>query len=699
MSLPVHQGASAGPKSWLRWIRMLLRRSPVRAVLLLCGLALALLAAADLARSSWAAEPNGILGDESAQLDKFRAADSSKFRPSRKFSTGSKITATDFEEIQSSLPKETNGSSRCTPPDLQLYSRFIRDRRPAVIPADLCSKRGSPNWLRVSQSRVQLLSQFAAANCSAEPVLRLDDHTSKFGSAQPIRNGSELPSLGFRASCRSPDGTKHSSVYYGTRRLRDSQLPPLRPGDAKRDSIIILGLDSLSRLESLRSLVNASSLLRTQLGALSLLQYNILGDGTPAALVPILTGTRESDMPEARRGFKGARHLDEVMQFIFHKLKELGYLTLYGEEGSSFGTFQLRFLGFKNEPADFYLRPVLQKQEALQSHHICIGNEVAPARMLTAIKDMFSMYPDRPKFAFSFFSSLSHESKDLTPMDAELTDFLKWFVSENLISNTTLILMSDHGQRLGPLRNSMQGKLEESLPLMTVALSRQLEARLPRARQTLATNRNRLTIPTDIHRTLLSIAGSDATAAAAADKFRSYSLIDEEVPETRGCSDAGIPAHWCSCLSSEKMQHPESEQLPVRAAQFAVAQMNLATAGFRNACAELRLDSIGEADVTRASNDLAQRKRGIEGRFALTTTDLSVRASGYVTSRFRTSPNEGQYEATVQFTLTRKGSEFHLNFEQLGESSRINKYGSQADCVVTRAPHLRKFCYCLTNQL
>ncbi|PAA73353.1 hypothetical protein BOX15_Mlig016830g1 [Macrostomum lignano] len=680
-----HKSQSASLKSWLRLLRMVCRRKSVRAVLLLCGLALALLAAADLTRKFRGAAPIDSRGDEFAQLEKFRA---------RKFSTGSKITATDFD-----LPKETNGSSRCTPPDLQLYSRFIRDRRPAVIPADLCSKRGSPNWLRVSQSRVQLLSQFAAANCSAEPVLRLDDHTSKFGSAQPIRNGSELPSLGFRASCRSPDGTKHSSVYYGTRRLRDSQLPPLRPGDAKRDSIIILGLDSLSRLESLRSLVNASSLLRTQLGALSLLQYNILGDGTPAALVPILTGTRESDMPEARRGFKGARHLDEVMQFIFHKLKELGYLTLYGEEGSSFGTFQLRFLGFKNEPADFYLRPVLQKQEALQSHHICIGNEVAPARMLTAIKDMFSMYPDRPKFAFSFFSSLSHESKDLTPMDAELTDFLKWFVSENLISNTTLILMSDHGQRLGPLRNSMQGKLEESLPLMTVALSRQLEARLPRARQTLATNRNRLTIPTDIHRTLLSIAGSDATAAAAADKFRSYSLIDEEVPETRGCSDAGIPAHWCSCLSSEKMQHPESEQLPVRAAQFAVAQMNLATAGFRNACAELRLDSIGEADVTRASNDLAQRKRGIEGRFALTTTDLSVRASGYVTSRFRTSPNEGQYEATVQFTLTRKGSEFHLNFEQLGESSRINKYGSQANCVVTRAPHLRKFCYCLTNQL
>uniref|UniRef100_A0A1I8GD95 DUF229 domain-containing protein n=1 Tax=Macrostomum lignano TaxID=282301 RepID=A0A1I8GD95_9PLAT len=589
-----------------------------------------------------------------------------KVSPTIRNSSG--LSEADFIAILKTLPKETNGSSRCTPPDLPLYSRFIRDRRPAVIPADLCSKRGSPNWLRVSQSRVQLLSQFAAANCSAEPVLRLDDHTSKFGSAQPIRNGSELPSLGFRASCRSRDGTKHSSVYYGTRRLRDSQLPPLRPGDAKRDNIIILGLDSLSRLESLRSLVNASRLLRTQLGALSLLQYNILGDGTPAALVPILTGTRESDMPEARQGFKGARHLDE-----------------------------LRFLGFKNEPADFYLRPVLQKQEALQSHHICIGNEVAPARMLTAIKDMFSMYPDRPKFAFSFFSSLSHESKDLTPMDAELTDFLKWFVSENLISNTTLILMSDHGQRLGPLRNSMQGKLEESLPLMTVALSRQLEARLPRARQTLATNRNRLTIPTDIHRTLLSIAGSDATAAAAADKFRSYSLIDEEVPETRGCSEAGIPAHWCSCLSSEKMQHPESEQLPVRAAQFAVAQMNLATAGFRNACTELRLDSISEADVSVASLELSQRERRTDAAFAYEVRIRSLTAAGYVTVRFGTVPNAGLYEATLRFAL-RNGSAIAtgraLDFELIGEISRTNRYGSAANCIAHRMPSLRKFCFC-----
>ena len=38
--------------------------------------------------------------------------------------------------------------------------------------------------------------------------------------------------------------------------------------------------------------------------------YNIVGDGTPAALLPILTGKMEEELPEARRGFPGVKHVD-----------------------------------------------------------------------------------------------------------------------------------------------------------------------------------------------------------------------------------------------------------------------------------------------------------------------------------------------------------------------------------------------------
>lgn len=38
--------------------------------------------------------------------------------------------------------------------------------------------------------------------------------------------------------------------------------------------------------------------------------YNIVGDGTPAALLPILTGKTEKELPEARRGHSGANTVD-----------------------------------------------------------------------------------------------------------------------------------------------------------------------------------------------------------------------------------------------------------------------------------------------------------------------------------------------------------------------------------------------------
>ncbi|PAA91465.1 hypothetical protein BOX15_Mlig002440g3 [Macrostomum lignano] len=614
-----------------------------------------------------------------------------------------------FNAIINSLPPKTEEFSKrnCQSPNLPLETKFIHDHRPVPMPADFCSKAGgsAENWLRVSESRVYLKPKFSGSSCTAEPVVWLDDQSSEFGSARPLRSGDELPSLGFRASCQSPDRTsRHSSVYYGVKRATSSAAGSRggSPTDSSElGNVIMLGLDSLSRLESLRSLPRASRIMQDRLGAITLQQYNIMGDGTPAALLPILTGVREADMPESRKGFAGARFLDDSLRWIFQDLRDRGFVTLYGEEQSAYGTFQLRFHGFRREPTDFYLRPALLQQERLQTNAICIGDEIASARMLSTVKDLFTLYPDRPKFAFTFFSSLSHENQDLSPMDAELVKFLDWFEAANLSSNTSIILMSDHGQRHGPLRNSMQGKLEESLPLMSIALSRQLMSRKKDAAEMLRTNANRLTTPVDIHRTLLNLSGlrDSTTLAAGGASLTSYSLIDEAVPETRSCSDAGIPTHWCSCLRLKKIQEPSSNELAVRAARFAVNQMNSATEPFRHLCHELQLGNVTEADVSLASEDLARRERHVSWRYvAYNAENSALLAAGYLTLRLVTEPNGGLFEASVQFGLQRSrfGNPLLL-LSSTSEASRINRYGSQAHCVTEVAPHLRKFCLCRTG--
>ena len=54
--------------------------------------------------------------------------------------------------------------------------------------------------------------------------------------------------------------------------------------------------------------------------------YNIVGDGTPAALLPILTGQTEQELPEARRGREGADTVDRF-PWIWNKFKGLYVLT------------------------------------------------------------------------------------------------------------------------------------------------------------------------------------------------------------------------------------------------------------------------------------------------------------------------------------------------------------------------------------
>ena len=56
-----------------------------------------------------------------------------------------------------------------------------------------------------------------------------------------------------------------------------------------------------------------------------------LGDGTPQALLPILTGQTEIELPEARRGKPNAKHIDGH-PWIFKEFQKIGYVTQYAEE-------------------------------------------------------------------------------------------------------------------------------------------------------------------------------------------------------------------------------------------------------------------------------------------------------------------------------------------------------------------------------
>ena len=69
-------------------------------------------------------------------------------------------------------------------------------------------------------------------------------------------------------------------------------------------NILFMGYDSVSQMAMQRNMPKSLEYLEKVLGSVRLKEYNIVGDGTPAALYPILTGMTELTLPEARKSQK-----------------------------------------------------------------------------------------------------------------------------------------------------------------------------------------------------------------------------------------------------------------------------------------------------------------------------------------------------------------------------------------------------------
>uniref|UniRef100_A0A8R1E9F4 Uncharacterized protein n=1 Tax=Caenorhabditis japonica TaxID=281687 RepID=A0A8R1E9F4_CAEJA len=86
-----------------------------------------------------------------------------------------------------------------------------------------------------------------------------------------------------------------------------------------------------------RKLPQTVKFLEQTLGATVLNGYNIVGDGTPQALIPILTAQTEIVLPLARRRFAEAEYLDEIYPMIWNNFSDSGYVTMFGEDMSLYG--------------------------------------------------------------------------------------------------------------------------------------------------------------------------------------------------------------------------------------------------------------------------------------------------------------------------------------------------------------------------
>lgn len=93
-------------------------------------------------------------------------------------------------------------------------------------------------------------------------------------------------------------------------------------------NVLMFGFDSLSRNAFIRKLPKSYEYLTKILNGDVLKGYNIIGDGTPQALIPLLTGFTELELPETRKRKFSSTYVN-TYPLIWKKFEKAGYVTVF----------------------------------------------------------------------------------------------------------------------------------------------------------------------------------------------------------------------------------------------------------------------------------------------------------------------------------------------------------------------------------
>ncbi|KFD49357.1 hypothetical protein M513_09804 [Trichuris suis] len=581
--------------------------------------------------------------------------------------------------------KKSAVGTGCVRPTQNINDTEIMALIRSVAPLKCASQ---PNWIEARNGRVILkedaVSRNGTVRCELQPFEFVDDFTARALNRSVVRYNTTVPTDFFKIECTAADGKRYTN-YHATTVAKETLNQKLERvvGFDRPLNIYICGFDSVSRMTFMRKLKETYKHITQVLNGTVLEMYNIVGDGTPAALLPILTGKTEEELPETRRSQRKASFVD-VYPFIWKELKRFGYATLYAEDMPSIGTYTYRLKGFKEQPTDHYLRTFYKKVESdtRVTNQKCFGSESQHRVQLSYVEDFFTAYPrEQPKFAFQFHSIYSHNDFNMVELaDGPTVEHLKFFQDNGFLNDTVFIVFSDHGARFSSLRRTKQGKLEERNPFVSIILPPWFKEKFPTAVSNLMKNGNRLTTPFDLHATLKSLLNFPPPKVGNL-SHRGISLFSE-VPASRDCANAGIAPHWCSCLSWKKL--PNDALISWFIADELVKAFNKRLKKEEKLCAPLRLDSVLNAYVSQPKDDYVAfvGAKDTDGREAKFGDRVGMPYDSY-TLTIRTNPKNAIYEATVLYDVTKR-----VLLIDLDSVSRVNEYGSASHCIMSRDSYL-----------
>ncbi|XP_063412661.1 uncharacterized protein LOC134695363 [Mytilus trossulus] len=232
-----------------------------------------------------------------------------------------------------------------------------------------------------------------------------------------------------------------------------------------RLNVLLIMIESTSRINSVRYLRKTRKYLLETLDATELLGYNKVAKNTRPNMAALLTG----DFIENSSCFKDSEGVDKC-PFIWKEFSKLGYATHYGQDAvCTFYSYKYQIFGFKYQPTDYYDQPFHDANEKgnRKLTRLCYHGKSSSESVNERMFNIVSSLKDNPYFSLSKHIHMTHDSLTrAVTIDRLISKTLQRLHKNSLLNNTFLALFGDHGIKSGKVRPTFIGQLEERLPMM-----------------------------------------------------------------------------------------------------------------------------------------------------------------------------------------------------------------------------------------
>lgn len=559
-------------------------------------------------------------------------------------------------------------SPSCKIPDLNPFhlstSRFVR-RKPHTefysqppLTEIVYNPKTEQSYLEIKREAVEFYTKHDTVFCCLSAIHQTHFEL-KLSNCDYFSNKTWILSDKFQqliVSCYDPERVLvyenlHATVVRAKRKKRKPK------SKKKRLNVLIIGLDSMSRLNLYRTMPRTVTHLHTH-GWTELRGYTKVGDNTLPNVMALLTGIPPDRLISTHRRFF------DGYPYVWKEFAAAGYVTANVEDQPTLGTFNCHLKGFVRKPTDYYplsFFKVAESYRYFREKHSYLGFKTASDHLFGYLRDFAQTHSKDPFFGFFWVNDFSHNNLNQpSSEDAQVLKTLQSLEELSTLNTTMVLFLSDHGLRVGDFRRTKIGWYEDRLPFLFVSIPEWYKSEHDQEYTNLLNNADKLISPFDVYKTLSHVLhGDDVKEPIGCETC--YSLLTE-VPSDRTCADAGISPHWCACHDLEEL--PVSRATTKYWAELVVAAINKKIEQDR----ELELGYICASLSVREV--LYFRKK--------------VNSTEYVVG-VQTQPGGAHFEATVVK---------HGYGDRVEDSiSRLNEYGTESHCA--KKPPSKLFCYCV----